>query len=207
MSTLADLRNEVLEHELDRSATRVDGFLNDALRIVARKVHHYTGEAEQAFSTVAGTAAYAWPVDLGKLRWLRDVDATCTLQLVGLRDVDNAPVAQGRPVVYATAGKAVTLYPTPDAAYRLDLRYWALPALMSADGDVPDLPDDYHRILVFYALQRCYELEDDFEAAGYWRGEFAAALGDMNTDVKAPNNDGPRQIPSMWDQPGAIPLG
>lgn len=207
MSSLADLRNEVLEHELDRSAERVDGFLNDALRIVARRVRHYTGEAEQAIVTVAGTAAYAWPADLGKLRWLRDVANASTLELVGLRDIDNAPVAQGRPSAYATAGKTVTLYPTPDAAYSLDLRYWALPDLVREDGDVPDLPEDYHRILVFYALQRCYELEDDFEAAGYWRGEFATALADMGADVKAPNNDGPRQIPSMWEQPGGITLG
>jgi hypothetical protein len=206
VSTLIQLRDEVLEHELDRSASRVDGFLNDALRTVARQVRHYTGEASAEITTVAGTSAYDWPSDVGKLRWLLDVDASSTLQVVGLRDIDNAAVTQGRPTSYATAGKTVTLYPTPDAAYLLRMRYWALPPLMQEDGDTPALPDDFHRVLVFYALQRCYELEDDFEVAAYWRGQYDIALAAMGEDLKAPNNDGPRQIPSMWE-PGSVGPG
>ena len=200
VSTLAQLRAQVLAHELEHAAGDHRRLPERRAPHRARRARHYTGEAEQAFATAAGAAVYDWPADLGKIRWLRDLAAPATLQLVGLRDIDAAPIAAGRPVVYATAGKTLSLYPTPDAAYDLALRYWSLPPCIACRCDVPELPDDYHRLLVFHALQRAYELEDDFQAAGYWRDAFTGGLADMAEDVRAPNNDGPRQIPSMWER-------
>lgn len=201
MSTLADLRTEVYNHGFAANvyASRVTGYLNEALRAASRKVDYFQDETVEAFATVAGQAAYPWPTDFAKLRYLRDADLAQTLQLAPIRVVETSPAANGRPDTYALAGSTLVLYPTPDAVYNLQLRYWQLPALMAADGDTPSLPADYHRLLVYYALQRCYECEDDAELAQYWQGQWAAALRDMAADVKFPSTDGPRQVPSMWD--------
>ena len=202
MSTLIELRNEVAAHGFDvGSVFTLDDFtkyLNFAMRRVARKVDFYAEEASQAFVTVAGTASYSWPTDLGRLRYVQLVDDTTVLDVVRRRDLDNTPASTGKPSCYALAGAGIVLYPTPDAAYDLLLRYYALPALMSADSDVPAIPEDYHEALTFYALKRCCEREDDGEMAAYWEQRWELALRDMRSDVKFPSSDGPRQVESMW---------
>ena len=201
MSTLAELRTEVYNHGFAANVyvSRATSYLNEALRLAARKVDYYQDETVQSITTVAGQAAYPWPTDFAKLRYLRDVDLTQTLELVPIRSIETSAAVCGRPASYALAGATLVLYPTPDAVYNLALRYWQLPALLAADGDTPSLPADYHRLLAYYALQRCYECEDDSEMAQYWQGQWAAALRDMAVDVKFPSTDGPRQVPSMWD--------
>jgi hypothetical protein len=202
---LFDLRSEVLAHEINPSVARVNSFLNEALRVIARQIDFYSEEASEAFSTVSGTSTYAWPTDLGRVRYLRNVDDTTTLGVVRLRDLDVLPLSRGQPVCYAADGSNLTLWPTPDGVYDLSLRYWALPDLMVNDSDIPAIPEDYHRLLTYYALDRCYASEDDPQMAQYWAGLWSSALGDMKVDVKFPSSDGPRRVQSMWDQSGSVP--
>lgn len=209
MSTLIELRNEVLAHGFDvgqvLTLDDVTRYLNIALRRVARKIDFYAEESSQAFATVAGTAAYAWPTDLGRMRYLRLVDDAVVLTPTRLREVDSSAASTGKPRLYALSGAGVMLYPTPDAAYNMMLRYYALPALMVADTDVPAIPEDYHSSLTFYAIQRCYEREDDAQMGQYWEGRWLAALADMRADVKFPSADGPRRIDSMWPTEPSMP--
>lgn len=203
---LLDLRNEVLAHEVNSSVDRINGFLNSALRSIARKVDYYADEAEQAITTVAAQAAYPWPADFGRARYLRDTDPATprTLQAVRLRQIDEAAVRTGRPYVYAVDGPAILLYPTPDTAYTLSMRYWSLPALMVSDTDVPALPDDFHSILPYYALQQCYATEDDMEMSQFWGQQFAQGLRDMAVDVKFPSTDSARRVKDMWGEDDSI---
>lgn len=202
MSTLIDLRTEVANHGFDPNQylARINTYLNDAMRSIARKIHYYQDEATQAITTVQGQKNYPWPTDFGKARDVSNPDRGRALRLVRLRDLDDSPQgATGTPYFYAVEGATMRLYPTPDNVYSLVMRYWSLPALMVADTDVPGLPLDYHHILSFYALQRCYENEDALDAAQYWQGQWTAALKDMATDVKFPSSDGPRQVAGMWN--------
>lgn len=211
MSTLADLRSEVTGHGFDVgfavALTDVDRYLNEAQRRVARQIDYYAEEAQQDFATVTSTATYAWPTDLGRIRYLRNVDDSTILGMARLRVIDSWAPSNGKPYLYAVDGPALTLYPTPDAAYNLELRYWALPPLLVADSDTPALPSDYHEILTYYAIQRCFEREDDQQMGAYWEGRWLQALSEMKVDVKFPSADGPRQVQSMWDSgTGYTPL-
>jgi hypothetical protein len=209
MSTLIDLRNEVLAHGFDVGSVftldDITKYLNFAMRRVARKVDYFTEETAQSFTTVAGTSSYSWPADLGRLRYLLLPDDQTVLGVLRMRDLDGSATATGKPSCYALSGSGVVLYPTPDAAYELTWRYYALPSLMTADADVPSIPQDYHEALVFYALQRCYEREDDAEMAAYWSQRWELALRDMRSDVKFPSADGPHQIDSMWPAATSAP--
>ncbi len=202
---LYELRAEVLAHGFDQAqyTGRVNRYLNDALRLLARKIAFYADEAETPIATAAGQVLYSWPTDFGKGRSLRDADSGAPLRLLGLRELDGAPSAAGRPFAYAINGAAIALWPAPDAAYNLALRYWRLPPALAADLDVPAIPADYHGALTYYALQRCYESEDDTQMGGYWQGQWQQALRDMAVDVKFPTTDGPRVVQSMWDDSAA----
>lgn len=209
MSTLLELRDEVVAHGPDVGPVftldDITKYLNHGLRRVARRIDFYSEESAQTITTVAGTAFYAWEADFGRLRWIADGENNRTLTEGSLRTLDELPASDGRPTAYALSGTGFLLYPTPDAAYELTARYWALPALMAADSDVPAIPEDYHELLPFYALKRCYEREDDADMAAYWESRFEAGLREMEGDVKFPSADGPRRIPSAWPAPSNIP--
>ena len=202
MSTLIELRNEVIAHGPDVGMVftldDITKYLNFALRRIARKVDYYVEESAQTITTVAGAAAYGWAADFGRLRYVLDASEARTLVEASQRTLDETTPSRGRPTIYARSGSGLLLYPTPDAAYTLTVRYWALPALMVADADEPGIPEDYHELLPFYALKRCFEREDDAEMASYWEQRWLDGLRDMRIDVRFPSADGPRRIPSVW---------
>lgn len=50
--------------------------------------------------------------------------------------------------------RALVIGPKPDAVYVLSGEYQKSAQTLAADADVPELPADYHDLLVFYAMQR-----------------------------------------------------
>jgi hypothetical protein len=206
---LHELRGEVLAHGFDQGqyAGRVMVYLNDAVRLFARRIQFYADEAAQPISTVAAQAVYGWPADLGKARYLRDVERGVTLVVVRLREIDEQPPSSGRPLLYALSGPGIVLWPTPDAAYDLALRYWRLPATLVADLDEPGIPADYHHALIYYALGRCYASEDDAQMSQFWSGQWQQALRDAAIDLRFPSSDRPRHVPSMWHDDEAVMVG
>lgn len=204
---LLELRAEVLAHGFAQAqyAGRVVVYLNDALRLFARRIQFYAEEAAQTIPTVAGVATYAWPADFGKGRYLLDTDTDRTLESVRLRALDTVPSSTGRPVLYALSGPSVALWPTPDAVYNLLLRYWRLPPVLVADADEPAIPLDYHQALIYYALGRCFASEDDTQMAQYWSGLWQQALHDAAVDLRFPSSDRRGRVPSMWDDDAVAP--
>lgn len=75
----------------------------------------------------------------------------------------NVQVA-GRPVVFAIKpnGKAVMLGQIPNDVYEISGEYQKKPWNLAADSDEPDMPEAYHMLLVYKAMQS-YGM---YEAAG-----------------------------------------
>jgi hypothetical protein len=61
----------------------------------------------------------------------------------------------GRPVVFAIKpnGKAVMLGQIPDDVYLISGEYQVLPTSMTADADVPAMPEHLHLAIVYKAMQ------------------------------------------------------
>ena len=95
-------------------------------------------------------------------------------------------------------GDQITLWPTPDGSYPLSLRYWRLPQDMEADGDEPEIPAQYHDVLVAYAMWKAYLRENDYPAASTWKAEWEAGVMKMRGEVQADVFEGPRQVGGTW---------
>lgn len=206
MSTLAQLRSECLNTGFDVNAysSRITGWLNDAASTIARKAEWYGEEGIYAIPTANAVSTYAWPADLAKVRSVitlaADPSPSQELQRVSLADIDRSPAASGHPWYYAVDGPNLHLFPVPDTtAYALELRYWKLPPALVNDSDVPVIPADYHSMLVFYALARCYERDDDTTMAAYYDGRWAKSLADLKTDLTFPSSEEPHQVAGLWD--------
>lgn len=115
---------------------------------------------------VAGTyicrkVYYSFPSDCDGIIGLRQVQTYTDLLAVDIRTFDHYlpdPIATGTPQVFALAGYDTSknwqavLYPTPTSVINLQCRYYQMPADMSADGDLPLLPEKFHDLIVFLAL-------------------------------------------------------
>lgn len=205
--TLTQLQTEVQGHGFDQNVfgTRIPVYLNDGLREMCRKVKFYSDEADSSFTTTAGTATRALPADFAQVRSVRDTTNTRELTRITLRDIDASPSSTGTPVAYALDGASIRLLPVPDGVVNLSIRYWKLPAAITADADIPGIPEDYHNELVYYALARCFESEDDVQMAQYYDGKWTAALRDMAADLRFPDAEMTvSQVRSMWDDGGVV---
>ena len=187
---------------------RINQLLNDAQNFVARRCNYWVNESSDSISTVSGTASYAWPSDLGRVREVFGTDEHFALVPVGLRQIDRSLPANGRPYFYALDGGNIHLYPTPDNVYTLTLRYWAIPTAMSSDSDTPNLPTDWHHILWTYVVWKCFEADDDSALGPYWKNEFNQLLAEFEADQKFISSEYPWQASGMWgEDAGLSPTG
>jgi hypothetical protein len=211
--TLADLRAEVLGTDFDSAtySSLATTYLNQGVRRIGRKVRAPALETTQTYTTSAGSATLALPTDDVRVVSLRNTTDHDFLQNVDVGEIDDSPAASGKPYAYTIYGGAVTLYPTPDAAYSLELRYRKVFGQFVNDTDTTatiSFPggDDYADALIAYARWHLYLKEDDAGMAQVWKGEYKEALDELKADVQLQSEDAPRQVPSMWDVGDPPPL-
>ncbi len=137
--TLQELLTGVLQ-QLDRGTDaqtvevwrdKLTAFLNDAIVDLAGE---FSLRRTDEIALGSGT------IDLGGLK--RDCIKVLSLELGGKR----------WPFYYGTGSKCIRVPGAPDGTVRLCYRY--LPLRISADTDVPDIPQWAHGLLVLYAAGR-----------------------------------------------------
>lgn len=200
MSTYLELQDEVLSHQFSDTKYRdyIKQWLNEAQEYIALQTDLRGEEDTQPITTVAGTATVALDSDFARHISLRNTLDRNFLRRVSTKEIDDLPSSSAKPSVFTVVNSNLVLYPTPDAAYPLELRYYRLPVDMAVNGDTPDIPATYHHLLVRYALIRCYQRENDYEAANYHSGEFQQGLMKMRTEVQYDTAEPPEQVPGTW---------
>lgn len=91
--------------------------------------------------------------------------------------LDPQRTQTGQPQYWYVWDDVFTLWPVPDAAYSLTLRYVRTPAkLTGMTTDVIDIPDKYYSALTDYILSKCYEMDEDWQAQQAKVQAFEAAV-------------------------------
>jgi hypothetical protein len=203
-----DLVNSALSDDFapDKYRPEARQAILDAVGEISRNVRLPANETTSTITTVAGTSSYALPVGAaGNVRVLSLVDPQTADPLtdVEVSALDDTPATgRGRPTSFAWYGSSLTLYPTPDQAYTLTLRYLRQGAIPSNDTDqmaaTTGIPEDYLHALVAYARHRLFRKEDDFEAANYWEGQYRQTVQRLKADVQRRDVGAKRRVPSMW---------
>ncbi len=71
--------------------------------------------------------------------------------------------SSGTPIIFSIApDKKLLIGPKPDGIYTVSGQYWKTPQLLAADGDIPEMPEEFHMFIVWQALEH-YAL---YESAG-----------------------------------------
>lgn len=200
--TFATLRAEALAYGFTSDYTsRIGVWLNEGQHRVARRIEIRDLLVTSTTTTVAGQVAYALPSDFARLRALTRTDTGTPMDPVSIEFFDGllySPQATGAPRMYTFDGSGLNLYPTPDGAYNLQLRYYRDPPDMALDGDTPSIPPAYQDILISYAVMKAYRAEDDVQMAQFYLGEFNRGLAELASDRQFEIDDSPRQVPGTW---------
>lgn len=201
--TYKALRDEVLSFQFaaGKYESLVGTWLNDAQRKAVLQSEFRTQIEAKAFTTTSGDATLELPADFARLADFYDAENEPMLSL-DLREYDELEAASGRPTAYTVVGDQITLYPSPNGSYGLSLRYWRLPQDMVADGDEPEIPAQYHEVLIAYAMQKAYARENDWSASRFWKEEWEAGVAKMRGEVQSDTFSGPRQVGGTW---GSVP--
>lgn len=220
MATLNNLVAEVLDHQFSVSqydpyvrgstTTGQEGKLNEALRYVAAQTDFRELLDTETIAVTINDSSYALPSDFSRLYSVVILDSQgnrIPLFQQVVMDFETQPAFSGQPSHYTIDGNNLRIWPSPDASYTVELRYYKVPALMIDANDEPEIPSTYHHLLVSYALWHCYERENDYNSAQYHKGRFDEDLlkargevqydtddytqikrvGDNRTDPTAPN--------------------
>ena len=135
-------------------------------------------EQTASFSTVAGTRNYTVPSPFEALRQLSIKNSSNTYVPLDrstihdhemTRDTDTDD--RGFPNKYVREKNSIRLYPVPDDAYSVTIKYWTvLDDLDNADPDVNlSIPKSWHEIVLFGAMWRLYLMLRDFSASNQYK--------------------------------------
>lgn len=180
---------------------RVQGWVNEALRQIARQVDAPEFQETDNLTMEVGVWELPLPGDFLRLQdvWYPEVGIRLKpldLQQFNLR---NPQVTQGAPREYTLYKDQLLLFPAPLATgEELVMHYFKRPPALVNPTDIPLLNPDYWHLLVDYAVCRAFEAEDDYEAAQQFQGRFQRDLAAYATDVQARMDDRPRIVDGTW---------
>lgn len=95
----------------------------------------------------------------------------------------------GPPTQYRVLGTTLYVYPKPTVTTALRVEYTKSAAELSADGDLPAFPAEFHRILVEGALANAYEDDANVQMAQMYDANFAAGLEGLKTAMLQPQQE------------------
>lgn len=161
---LSDIRSDV-DNNINRddvTDTQIDGWINDAQRIICRAENFRFMEAEATASTVDDQRKYGLPDGTNSLRFKEEIscqledadDDRVELIKIHKQDVESKQIYtettdDGVPKYYCIQDEALHLYPLPDhsenddTAWTINLEYYGYLGDLSNDTDTNDLIDNY----------------------------------------------------------------
>lgn len=196
---VTDVANRVKRTFGDEAAVQITDtdiirWINDAQEKIVlenRGLMESTGTA----NVVAGTADYTAPTDLLDLRSLLykgfRVKAMSFAEfneyLDGFRaPASTSPYSRGIPEIFMVWNNTITLFPTPNESITdgLTIYYLRHPAQVATLADNLSVPLEYHNSIVDFCLSQAYELDEDFQKAGYKASQFNDDVTKLNDQKK-----------------------
>ena len=96
--------------------------------------------------------------------------------------VGPAASVTGKPI-YVTIDDAENLqfYPEPDDTYTIRGRYHKSPQTLSADGDTPEMPAEFHRAIAYRALMLQAQHDEAYDNLKVWSMEYDRVMDRLRT--------------------------
>lgn len=201
MTQLQDIRTEILEtaglaaDDARFPAATLNRIINRALRSIAAEHNWPWLQGSETITTVAGTQAYTPATDWAQVRRLQYNNRD--LREYPSREAAKYQNDTGAPVGFFVEQDKIHIVPVPDGVYSITHIYEGYTATLSADTDVPEIPDRYLDYVVQTALvlvaQRIRDLDlysiADRERTKWQRKMADEALRSVGTQLPQARQD------------------
>ncbi len=190
------------------SSTEIKNYLNDTQNDVFNEYRLPFMQTTQTYTLTTNVsditngsglpADYAQAVDL----LLTSAGREQVLPYVDIREIDALyPDADDTTVHPASAptcwyyyANTIRVYPAPNAAYTLTLRYYKKPTLLSADADIPSIPSQFEELLVVGAAYRVLQVKDNYDQAGILENKYTEQLDKLVMRYSQPQVGSPTRM-------------
>ena len=181
-------------------------FINDANREVCNRYQWDFLQETTTFDTVASTNQYALSSiasDLQKLVSLRITSPTdseqwltpLTAEQFDRYNATPANDSEGVPTYYYLWENVVYVYPTPDDAYTISVRYIKTPTTLES-ADQPDIPEEFQEVVMLGALYRAMQTNDNFDQSVVIKSQFDTQVVDMVKRLMPFPSGAPKVMPT-----------
>lgn len=89
---------------------------------------------------------------------------------------DQATHPRNVPQFWYHYAETIRVFPEPNDAYTVTLRYYKKPTLLAADADVPEIPSEFEELLVLGAAYRILQVKDNYDQAGILENKYTELL-------------------------------
>jgi len=185
LGTLISETTAMLGGRLDLSTSRVSLYANQALAYIWNTVEHDKSEALAVSSTTSGENRITLPTDLQELVAISNTSAVPPrlLDAWNVADIDSSWTYLGTPTQYVQHNDYLELWPTPDSAYSMQLRYKTRATTVSATTATSSLATRYDMAHLYLTASMTADGVKDWESATVYRGRFASEMASIPSDL------------------------
>lgn len=185
--TLGDYLSRVtaaLGNRSDLAASTVSFWVNEAERVVWDLLPHDAKEALAVSSTTSGENTITLPTDFQALLNLSNTSAAGydLLEAASYDDIDSAGTGIGTPTKYVRYATWLELWPSPDSAYSLQLRYEKARSDMTLTTSRPSVGTRYQYAVYLKARELLATEVQDYQHAALSHNAFVEYLSAMPDD-------------------------
>jgi len=190
--TTGDLVTRVQQRVRDTgySSTEIISYLNDAQNDVFNEYRLPFTQASQNYTLATGVADitngsglpsnYVQALDLV----LNNAGTQQVIQYMDVSQIDalypnvsnTTTWPPNIPSKWYYFAETINVFPSPANTYSVTLRYYKKPALLTVDGDVPDLPSEFEELLVMGAAYRVLQVKDNYDQAAILQNKYDEIL-------------------------------
>lgn len=154
------------------------------------------------FDGVNGVPVNA-PADLRAVKKIMDTTSGKRIRFSRTDDFEEKHASEltlaGDPLLYYFVGETLNVWPIPAATQTLRLRYIQMvPDVVASDTEAAIvLPRDYHEAIVFRALMRLYDLDDDSALSARFEAHYENEMAQMEDALMNHQHDEPEYIHAL----------
>lgn len=177
-------------------------WVNIAYQEIASKpwIGHMPKEAIAVSSTTSGEATIALPTDMDfpiALTAFIPSNSTATsavtsvvqLQQMDAQWLDGQDISSGEPEKYVVYGTAIELFPSPNSAYSLQLRYSTKVPTMVNSSDTPVLDERWHPAILYRTVALLEASRNNVEGEAIAQNRYLNYVASTPTDLQMKQRD------------------
>ena len=190
--TLGDITTRVQQRVRDTGypSTEIVGYINDAQNDIFNEYRLPFMQTTQDYTVTIGEADISDGTGL-PANYVQAIDLLVTtdgseslIPYMPFREIDgDYPDAadtdahpSGGPRYWYYYGETIKLYPSPDKAYTLKLRYYKRPTEITSDDSVPEVPSEFREVLIMGAAYRVLQVKDNYDQASVLQNKYDEIL-------------------------------